>query len=101
MHHLVILSSATVHTSGINWESLAAIAGILVIVQSALFWVIARRDKKREDQSEEVKVLIADAINHQTEVLLSKLETKETVAKISERLARVEGAAGIKENLGR
>lgn len=98
-----MLADQIVHTTGVNWESVTAIVAIVGIIQGMLFWLFARRDKKREDSAEKVRVLITEAmqeqtnaLNHQTDMLLAKLETKETVAKISERLARVEGAAGIK-----
>ena len=92
-----------VHTTGVNWESVATIVAIVGVVQGFLFWLFARRDKARDDKADEVRQMIADAmhdqaeaLNHQTEMLMAKLETKETVSRISERLARVEGAAGLK-----
>lgn len=100
--HPILLANAVVHTTGINWESVTAIVGIVAIIQAMLFWLFTRRDKKRDDEAEAVRHQIAEAmqqqteaLNHQTDMLLAKLETKETVARISERLARVEGSKGI------
>lgn len=91
------LSEATVHTNGINWQSVGVmIAGITVIL-TIMGWIFARRDKKNEQQNEDIKKEISTAIDGLSTVLLAKLETKEKVAQISERLARLEGAA----NLGR
>lgn len=88
----LLLSSSIVHTTGINWESVAAIAAVGAILQAGFFWVIARRDKVRSTETEQTKQEIAGAVNHLSEVLLAKLETKETVSAINARLSRVEGA---------
>lgn len=94
---LSLLSESTVHTSGINWASVGAIIGGITVVLSIMGWIFARRDKKNEEQNEAIKQEISTAIENLSTVLLAKLETKEKVAQISERLARLEGAA----NLGR
>jgi hypothetical protein len=93
--HLSLLLSNIVHTTGINWESVGAIGAIMAVLQSFFVWLVTRKDQKREDDAQAVKQEIADSVNHLSEVLLAKLETKETVSRISERLSRVEGAAGI------
>lgn len=94
------------HTTGINWQSIGAIGGLLAIAVTILLYVLNRRDTRRaqiveirdremERRNEEIKNEIATAVDHLSDVLTAKLETKETVARISERLARVEGASGI------
>jgi hypothetical protein len=82
----------TVHTSGVNWESLSVILVAIGVAFSVFTWVILRRDSKRQVQNEEIKTEIKVAVDHLAEVLLLKLETKETVSKIESRLSRIEGA---------
>lgn len=92
MHLHLLLNSQFVHTTGINWESVAAIAAIGAILQGGFMWMVARKDKKREDANEATKTEIADSVNHLSEVLLAKLETKDRVNAIDVRLSKVEGA---------
>ena len=89
----------TVHTAGINWESIGAIAALLAVAVTTILWALTRREQKAdtrehmaEQRNNEIKQEIAASVNHLSEVLLAKLETKETVARISERLARLESA---------
>ena len=84
---------------GIDWQSVGAIVGLIALLFSIATWVLLRRDKRSQDENQAIKQEIADSVNHLGEVLLAKLETKETVARISERLARLEGAAGIQNNI--
>lgn len=97
LQHL-LLTVNTIHTSGINWESVTAIASVVVIVQAAFVWLISRKDKKREEIQEQTKQEIADSVNHLSEVLLAKLETKDTVSAINARLASVEGMLKVNAN---
>lgn len=118
----MMLAVSAVHTTGVNWESVVIIVGSLAsafaVIQTFMFYVFNRRDTRREkeqtkrnaaheEQANEVRMMIAeamakqtDALNHQTEILMSRLETKETVAEISVRLARVEGRYGIANSSG-
>jgi hypothetical protein len=78
-----VIAEATVHTSGINWESVSVtIASVATIMGLVTGWVGNR-----------IKV----AINQQTEMLEAKLESKETVASIDRRLTRVEDRLRIRE----
>lgn len=86
------LAVATVHTTGVNWESVSVIVALVTVLMTVVLWIISRRDRRQQQENQAVKQEIADAINHQSEVLLAKLETKDTVARISERLAAVEAA---------
>lgn len=99
----------SVHTTGINWESLGAIVGIISVIIVLMLWYFDRRDRrrladaqalerdreKREDdraaENMDLRREFTSAITNLSEVLTAKLETKETVARISERLAHVEG----------
>jgi membrane protein implicated in regulation of membrane protease activity len=105
-----ILAIAPVHTSGINWQEIGVISGIVGILVTLIIWLFNRKDKKRDKENdqlrrdqkqltEDMRRDITDAVNHLSEVLLAKLETKDTVAAISVRLARLEGAAGAANNL--
>lgn len=90
-----MLADAVVRTTGINWESVAAIAAIMgALIALMTFW-ITRRDRTQRDLNAQMESSITDAVNHLSDVLMAKLETKETVARISERLARLEGASGV------
>lgn len=90
-----MLASAIVRTTGVNWESVAAISAIMgVLIALMTFW-ITRRDRTQRDLNAQMESSITDAVNHLSDVLMAKLETKETVARISERLARLEGASGV------
>jgi hypothetical protein len=39
---MIALVAETVHTSGINWESITTIIGSIVVIMSAVFTAIAR-----------------------------------------------------------
>jgi hypothetical protein len=96
----VIGAVAAVHTVGINWESIGVIAAIVGVGFSIVVWITARRDARSQLRNEDIKNEINVSVNHLSDVLLARLETKETVARISERLARLEGAAGIPDGRG-
>jgi hypothetical protein len=107
----MIIAVNAVHTTGVNWESVAAIAGCVAVIVTIVIWIFNRRDKRtsaelarreqlQREQFEDIRRDFTDSINHLSEVLLAKLETKETVAQISNRLARLEGAAGAPMNSG-
>lgn len=83
------------HATAINWQSIGAIAAVLAIFLGLMTWYLTRRDTRQAAQNEAIKQEIADAVGHLGERLEAKLETKETVSRISERLARLEGAAGM------
>ena len=87
-----MIALATVHTSGINWASIGTIAGIVFFAFSMMTWFLMRREKRSDEQNEQIKEQISTAVNALGDRLILQLETKEVVAKISERLARVEGA---------
>lgn len=94
MQILHVLAAQTVHASGINWVGISPVLGVIVAAAALILAMQSRREARQDKRSEEVKQEIASAIGQLSEVLLAKLETKETVARISERLARLEGAAG-------
>lgn len=89
------LASTAVRTTGINWESVAAIGVLVGILVTVLLWVFGRQDARRERATAELRQDMTSSIDHLSEVLTAKLETKDTVARITERIARVEAVVGI------
>lgn len=93
--------AAAVQTTGINWESVGVIIAALTVIVTIMLYVLSRKDRRQHDSSVQLEARFSEmqqefttAINHLSDVLMAKLETKESVARISERLARLEGAAG-------
>lgn len=92
------LAAQVVRTTGINWESVAAIAALVGVILTVLLWVFGRQDQRRERATNELRNDMTSSLDHLAEVLTAKLETKDTVARISERLARVEAVIGLGTN---
>lgn len=70
------LADAVVHSAGVDWASVAVIAtAVLAIVGAFVTWIGNK---------------ITHAINDMSESLQGKLETKENVAAINVRVARIE-----------
>jgi Flp pilus assembly protein TadB len=91
-------ASHYVQTTGINWESVGAIAALVGVILTVLLWIFTRQDKRRENINKDLRDDMTTALNHMADVLTAKLETKDTVARISERLARVEALVGVKSS---
>ena len=72
----MIIAVATVHTSGINWESVATIITAIIVVSTAITGYVGRQ--------------ITHAVTDLGDRLEAKLETKETVARIDTRLTVLE-----------
>jgi hypothetical protein len=66
----------TVHTSGINWESVAVIAGVILAIITAVTGWIGHQ--------------ITNAVSDLSEKLELKLESKDKVSTIDLRLTQVE-----------
>lgn len=88
-----MIAVQAVRTTGINWESVVAITGILALMMTGVLYAFSRRDQRQAVQNDELRQEFTAAVNHLSDVLTAKLETKEAVAQISVRLARLEGAA--------
>jgi hypothetical protein len=71
-----VLAIQTVHTSGVNWESVATIVTAIVVVLGAVTAWIGRQ--------------ISHAVTDLSDKLEARLETKETVTAIHTRLSIVE-----------
>jgi hypothetical protein len=86
----------TVHTSGINWESVAAIVGgIGTFILAALVWIIGlieRRNKAIKDE-------ITNAVNNLAQVLEAKLETKDAVSQLRVEVAELKGQLAINKQV--
>lgn len=91
------MAAAAVHTTGINWESVAAIAAAVGAIMTVVIWIFNRRDRRQADLSAELRREFTEAIDHLSEVLVARLETKETVSGLAVRLARLEGALGVQQ----
>jgi len=90
--HLAIVRTATV----LNWQTIGVLSamffGFSSIFITLFIFMINRRENRSDKRNSEIRDEIANAVNHLSEILLAKLETKETVAQISIRLARLEGS---------
>ena len=81
-------ANMTTQVVGISWQTVGVIIGAFSALITALVVLQERRNRTIKDE-------IKSSVDHLSDVLLAKLETKESVARISERLARIEGAASI------
>jgi hypothetical protein len=96
-----MLAVQTVHTTGINVASLATILGgfaaIVAIMQTFLSRRIQRKDAAHDKEIQDIRSDITTSVDHLSEVLLARLETKQAVSEINARLSRVEGAIAAKD----
>jgi hypothetical protein len=77
-----MIAASAVHTTGVNWESIAVIAGVVAgIIGGFAKWFISALQKGRKEQSEvimsQVKVMV-DAQFEQTKLITSALEHRLT-----------------------
>lgn len=77
------------------WSAVGTISAFVIGALSVMLAIMSRRDKRSQERNNEIKEEIKTAVDHLGEVLTARMETKDTVSRISERLARVEGAMGI------
>jgi uncharacterized membrane protein YgaE (UPF0421/DUF939 family) len=82
----VIAAVQPVHTTGINLESVATIVGCVIVVMTFVLSIMERRNRAIRDD-------IKNSVDHLSEILLAKLETKDNVAKLQADIA------GLKENV--
>lgn len=85
------IADQVVHSTGINWIGISPILAVMIAGIGVIIAVMNRRDERYQRQNIEIKEEISSSVNHLGEVLSARMETKEAVARISERLARVEG----------
>jgi len=90
-----VIATQIVQTTGVNWESVATITGLVSVVLTFTLWAFSRQDKRRAQVNRQLRDDMTKSLDHLSDVLLAKLETKDTVARISERLARVEALIGV------
>lgn len=93
-----MIAEAVVHATGINWVGISPIIGSVIAAVAVIITLQTRRENRSEKRNNEIKDEIATSVNNLGELLSARMETKETVARISERLARVEGAMGVDRN---
>lgn len=84
--YAVLAQTIVVHDLGINWATVGIILGGFAALISLLISIQERRNRAIKDQ-------IVESVDHLSEVLMAKLETKETVAGLNVRIARLEGAS--------
>jgi sensor domain CHASE-containing protein len=92
-----VIAQSAVHTAGVNWESVTAIAGCVAVIMTVVLWIFNRRDSRQSAQNDALRAEFTHSIDNLTQVLLAKLETKETVSTVIERLARVEAIVGSRQ----
>jgi hypothetical protein len=84
----------TVHTSGINIESLAVILGGFAACFALLLAWLNRREDRADKRDQATRKEITTAVENLSTVLTAKLETKEVVAGMNVRIARIEAVIG-------
>lgn len=82
---------APVHTTGVNLDSLIPIIATIV---SCCIAVAAYLDSRTRHRQDDMKGEIADAVKQLSDVLLERLETKDNVAALKERISRLEAVRG-------
>jgi uncharacterized membrane protein len=78
----------TVHTTGINWQSVAVIVGSLgVFILSAMIWFVALIDRRNRT----IRTEISSAVDNLAAVLTARLETKDAVNQLRVEVAQLKG----------
>lgn len=67
-----MLAYTTVHTTGINWDSIGAIGGVVIAAMGFIYALMERRSRT-------IKNDITSAVGNLETVLVAKLETKDAV----------------------
>lgn len=80
---MIASAAAAVHTTGVNWESLGVIIAAIATGCTIFFTISERRSARIERQ-------ITGAVNGLSDVLLAKLETKETVSALRVTVAELQ-----------
>lgn len=83
----MLLSVPTVQTTGINWMSFIPLVATIV---TCFIGVAVYGENRQAKRQNEMKSEITESVGHLSDVLLERLETKENVSKLNERLARIE-----------
>jgi len=78
-----MIAQATVHTTGINWESVGTMLGGFAAFAGVLVAIVNRRSKI-------VTKEIGEAVDHLAEVLNERLATKDTVSDLATKVAVLE-----------
>jgi hypothetical protein len=75
-----MIDISTVHTSGINWESVGTILGGFAGVGGLILAIVGRISKS-------IRAEIKESVDHLAEVLNERLATKEAVSKLETEVA--------------
>lgn len=91
-----MLAVQTVHTSGINLASLVSIiagfAAVATVMLSMIYRRIDKRDKAHETEIANLRKDFTDGLTNLGNLLSARLETKDAVSEIKERLSKLEGS---------
>ena len=84
----MLIATATVHTTGINWSSVAVIVGgIGGVIIAALAFIIRLMDRRNNAIRDE----ITNAVTNLGHILEAKLETKDAVNQLRIEVAELRG----------
>jgi peptidoglycan hydrolase CwlO-like protein len=83
-----MVAIATVHTSGVNWQSIAV---LVVSIVGCFIAVATYIDKRAGSRQEMIKDEIQSSVSHLSDVLSERLETKENVSALKVQLAQLQG----------
>lgn len=86
---------AAVHTTGVNWQSIAAIGGLVVtIIGGATKYLTSRLERNRDNTREQIEA-IGDDVTKELKGINRRLDT------MGERTARLEGRLETTDRLAR
>jgi hypothetical protein len=78
----------TVHTSGINWESVSVIVGTLgAFLLAFMVWIVGLFERRNRA----IRTDISQAVENLAVVLTARLETKDAVNQLRVEVAQLKG----------
>jgi hypothetical protein len=93
----MLIATAAVHTTGINWSSVAVIVGgIGGVIIAALAFIIRLMDRRNNAIRDE----ITNAVTNLGHILEAKLETKDAVNQLRIEVAELRGQIRIQPPKG-
>lgn len=82
----------SVHTTGLNWESLGVILSFVTACFMLMGWYLNRRNTEQKEQVQATQTAISTAVNGLRDTLILKLETKEAVNALRLKMTEDMGA---------
>lgn len=83
---MVGIAIQTVHTTGINWSSVAV---LIISIVGCFIGVAAYIDRRSAARQDSIKDNIQGSVNHLSEVLMERLETKDNVNALRVEVAQL------------